>query len=144
MRHDNWVVRPDDHGIRPAGPRDACFYCHSLVGELHGSECVIPQRTVVLSASDWIDERYEFVVSVADCHDPETIEFLFNDHFHYLDALRSLVGPYPYNKCWPVAEKVIASKQIDVAYMREATALDEERSGVRLALSSSKQDMVQR
>lgn len=39
-------VDPDDDGIRPAGPDDACFYCRSRVGELHDKDCVAWLRRV--------------------------------------------------------------------------------------------------
>jgi hypothetical protein len=32
-------VLPDDFGIRPAGPADECFYCHTKVGQLHCHDC---------------------------------------------------------------------------------------------------------
>jgi hypothetical protein len=38
---DNWpLVAPNDDGIRPAGPRDACFYCRQKVGQPHKPDCV--------------------------------------------------------------------------------------------------------
>ena len=39
-------VLADDDGIRPAGPPDECFYCHSKVGERHGAQCVTVQQIV--------------------------------------------------------------------------------------------------
>jgi hypothetical protein len=37
---DSWpLVLPNDDGIRPAGPPDACFYCRRLIGNPHGPEC---------------------------------------------------------------------------------------------------------
>lgn len=35
-----FLVLPDDDGIRPAGPPDACFYCGRGVGEPHRDSCV--------------------------------------------------------------------------------------------------------
>jgi hypothetical protein len=38
----NWpLVDPQDDGIRPAGPSDACFYCEQLVGTPHARDCVV-------------------------------------------------------------------------------------------------------
>lgn len=43
----NWpLVDPDDHGIRPAGKPDACFYCSSVVGTEHARDCVIVTKRV--------------------------------------------------------------------------------------------------
>lgn len=66
----NWpLVDPNDDGIRPAGPPDACFYCRQKVGEPHGRECVIVQRRVKL--------RYVIEVEVMMPHawDDHDIEF---------------------------------------------------------------------
>lgn len=35
------IVAPNDAGIRPAGPSDACIYCRRQVGERHRFECVM-------------------------------------------------------------------------------------------------------
>lgn len=41
VKTDGWpVVLPDDDGIRPAGPPDACLYCGRKIGEEHGPKCV--------------------------------------------------------------------------------------------------------
>lgn len=40
-------VLVDDGGIRPAGPQDACFYCHQTVGNLHAPDCVTIVRDAV-------------------------------------------------------------------------------------------------
>lgn len=42
------LVRPDDHGIRPAGPAGVCLYCRSKVGEPHGVDCVAVTKRVRL------------------------------------------------------------------------------------------------
>lgn len=45
------IVTKDDHGIRPAGKPDECFYCHSKVGEPHGRDCVTITKRVRLKAT---------------------------------------------------------------------------------------------
>lgn len=44
------IVKPDDEGIRPAGPPDACFYCKAKVGDLHSEKCVSVTRKVRVRA----------------------------------------------------------------------------------------------
>lgn len=67
------LVRANDHGIRPAGPPDACFYCRAKVGESHQRDCVIVQKRVKMRA-----------VIEYECYEPfswdkEEIEFARND-----------------------------------------------------------------
>lgn len=66
-------VTPDDDGIRPAGPPDACFYCLQPVGGLHAAGCVTLQRRVRV--------RYviEMEIDVPYCWDAAMIEFHRND-----------------------------------------------------------------
>jgi len=49
-------VAPDDDGIRPAGPPDACFYCQQKVGQNHKPDCVTVESTciyrVILNGED--------------------------------------------------------------------------------------------
>jgi hypothetical protein len=40
------LIEPNDDGIRPAGPPDACFYCDQKVGARHGFDCVIVTKRV--------------------------------------------------------------------------------------------------
>jgi hypothetical protein len=67
------LVTAKDHGIRPAGKPDECFYCRRKVGERHGPDCVIPQRRVTLRAT------VEFEVDVPAGWAREQIEFHRND-----------------------------------------------------------------
>lgn len=39
-------VLPDDHGIRPAGRPDECFYCQRRVGQNHAADCAVIVRDV--------------------------------------------------------------------------------------------------
>lgn len=59
-----FLVVPGDHGIRPAGPSDRCFYCNSAVGTPHGPECVCVVRNVAFDVrvdgrpiGMWVDAK---------------------------------------------------------------------------------------
>lgn len=41
-----FTVTHDDPGIRPAGPKNACFYCRAFVGQHHADDCVIVEVDV--------------------------------------------------------------------------------------------------
>lgn len=66
-------VTPDDDGIRPAGPPDACLYCKQKVGDPHLAECVTVKRTVVVRMT------VEYEVDVPQSWDKEQIEFHRNE-----------------------------------------------------------------
>lgn len=61
-----FLVLPDDDGIRPNGPSDQCFYCGQKVGQPHGAECVMLRRfvTYAVHADPW------GVVAIYKCPDP--------------------------------------------------------------------------
>lgn len=44
------IIAPDDDGIRPAGPGNACFYCRRKIGERHSTTCVMWVRAVKIRA----------------------------------------------------------------------------------------------
>jgi hypothetical protein len=44
------IIAPDDDGIRPAGPGNACFYCRRKIGERHSTTCVTWVRAVKIRA----------------------------------------------------------------------------------------------
>jgi hypothetical protein len=67
------VVTSDDHGIRPAGKPDACFYCGSKVGERHGPDCAVVVKRVRVRYS------FEFDISVPHHWTKETVEFHRNE-----------------------------------------------------------------
>lgn len=70
---DHWPkVIPNDYGIRPAGPQDACFYCRQQIGEFHGSTCVC------------VEKRVKYTVFHGD------------DHVGYFTRLE----PYIWNNAW--------------------------------------------
>lgn len=73
MSQPNCTVLPDDDGIRPAGPQDACLYCRSKIGENHKPDCgMIKQRVKV---------RYTFDLELLfpASWDADMIEFHHNE-----------------------------------------------------------------
>lgn len=69
-RSTHWLVA--DHGIRPAGPPDRCFYCDEPMGGEHKDGCVIRSRTVVVRF------HVDLVVNVPEHWDPSEVESSFN------------------------------------------------------------------
>lgn len=66
-------VLPDDQGIRPAGPSDACFYCGRRVGEEHQRTCVTVVKKVKIVAS------IELEIDVPHHWDESNVNFYQND-----------------------------------------------------------------
>lgn len=100
-----FLVAPNDSGIRPAGPPDACFYCQSKVGEPHQSDCVIIVKTVRM--------KYIFEVEVVVPHawDAAMCEFhrgesswCADNAIDELEATREKAGCL----CWCFTSKFIA------------------------------------
>src|SRR4051794_13783692 len=111
MKRDNWPV--EEHGIRPAGKPDECFYCHEPKGGVHKPSCVIRKRTVV------VELRMELVLSEPEHWAPEDIEFFFSESsscqsniVNRLEALRARLG--------------CICGLVDVTYVREAKEEDEQ------------------
>lgn len=67
------LVTHDDHGIRPAGRPDHCFYCSSKVGQPHGEGCVVVHKRIKVRAT------IEFDIEVPHHWDKQMIEFHRND-----------------------------------------------------------------
>jgi hypothetical protein len=108
---DNWpVVHEQDHGIRPAGRQDSCFYCGKKIGEIHSKDCVIVTKRVLLSIKSYdgditgtweTDEPHSF--------GPEMIEFRYNDRSWCANNILS--------------EKDVVWDQVDAARQLEAQAM---------------------
>lgn len=64
-------VLPNDYGIRPAGPPDACFYCGRSVGDMHGAECVTLRTT--LRTTRRVRLTVEYDIEAPACWSPEQI-----------------------------------------------------------------------
>jgi len=50
------LVVPGDHGIRPAGKPDECFYCSQRIGVPHKPDCVMVTKRVRV--------RYSFDIEI--------------------------------------------------------------------------------
>lgn len=94
MEHPWPTVQPNDPGIRPAGPQDACFYCRQKVGQEHGRDCPIVQKRVKV--------RYSFEIELLQPHhwDKGRIEFHRNDgSWCAVNAIRELEGLTSEGQC---------------------------------------------
>ncbi len=76
-------VLPNDNGIRPAGPPDACFYCGARVGVLHGSDCVTVEKEVEVAVKVTLEKgraiRGIWRKFVPHSWEPYNIEFQMNE-----------------------------------------------------------------
>ena len=68
------LVAENDHGIRPAGKPDECFYCQRKIGEQHKPGCVVVQKKVRV--------EYTFTLELYIPHhwEPEHFEFDRNEN----------------------------------------------------------------
>lgn len=118
MKRDNWPV--EEHGIRPAGHPNHCFYCQEPKGGEHDVECVIRERTVVIRMV------VEYVIDVPEHWTPKDIEFHRNDGSWCADnALEELAELRGEDGC------ICSLARFE--YVREATGEDEQESGVFVA-----------
>ena len=80
LKCDDWpLVLSDDHGIRPNGQPDECFYCRRKVGQPHSLDCVMVRSLVEYEVLNG-----DGVVGIYRCFDPfgwgpENCEFHKND-----------------------------------------------------------------
>lgn len=110
MKREEWVV--GEHGIRPAGPPDHCFYCGEPLGHTHDEECVIRSRTIVVKASA------EIVISVPECFTQEQIDRAYS-HSQMIFSLEHLLKQLRERQDFILA-------QVKMSYVREATPQDEQ------------------
>jgi len=82
------IVTEDDHGIRPAGGDDKCFYCKAVVGSPHAKDCVIVQKKIRVRHTIGID------VLVPHHWNEDRIDFHFNDGSWCADNLLADVKEY--------------------------------------------------
>ena len=116
MKRTNWPV--EEFGIRPAGKPTECFYCNEPKGGTHKPDCVIRERTVV------VEVTIQMVVSKPENWSPDEIEFHFNESSSCLSN--------PVEQLVDLNERMIEAGDclcgmIDVKYLREATASDENK-----------------
>lgn len=114
MNRNIWPVA--DHGIRPNGQPDRCFYCDAAKGDQHRMGCVIRQRTVVVRTivehtidvpEDWGKSNIEFTEG-SSCSD------------NLIERLNLLSERLDETEC--------TCGMVEIEFVREATAEDEERS----------------
>lgn len=111
-----WIV--GDHGIRPAGPQDRCFYCHQPKGAVHLDECVIRTRTVVVRFT------VELVIDEPESFTEKDINFQFNESSWCADNLADMLADNV--KRTGDADFGCLCEVVSAAYVREATAEDEQ------------------
>lgn len=62
-----------DHGPRPAGPADECFYCQQKIGTPHTEKCVMFEKTVIVKMT------VSYPIKVPNHWGPEDVEFHRNN-----------------------------------------------------------------
>ncbi|MFI2856891.1 hypothetical protein ACH6EH_07095 [Paenibacillus sp. JSM ZJ436] len=112
MKRDNWFVT--EYAARSAGKPDRCFYCNSMIGELHKTECVIRIKTAVM------DFTIRMVVDVPEFWKPEDIEFRYNEGSWCADNLIDMIKK---------EEGDCLCSHVQAEYVRDATIEDEETWG---------------
>lgn len=120
MNRNDWPV--GDHGIRPAGDQQKCFYCDAAKGAQHRMGCVIRERTVVVRTI------VEHVISVPEDWERPMIEFTEGSSCsdNRITALRDLV------RRLDEAERCTCG-MVSIEYVREATEEDEEGSALQIS-----------
>lgn len=114
MKRTNWTV--GEHGVRPAGKPDECFYCHAKVGEQHKEDCVIRSRTVN------VDFTIHMVMDVPEFWDEAQINYHYNDgSWCASNLLNRLAIREHSDRC--------LCNIANAKYVGEATEEDEERYG---------------
>lgn len=109
MKHPETYAITKNHGPRPAGRDDECFYCHGPLGADHHPNCVMRDRTVVVRAT------VEYVVRVPERHTPDQIEFRRNESsWCASNMLSELDSP-----------ETCICNAVTFEYVREATEEDE-------------------
>lgn len=83
--HKMPLVEIDDDGIRPAGSKTACFYCHSTIGEPHKHDCVSVTRRVKVRFS------IELAVEVPVSWGKKQIEFKYNEGSWCSDNIQTII-----------------------------------------------------
>ncbi len=79
-----------DHGPRPAGKPDECFYCYEKVGANHKEDCVCFLKLVVVKV------EFEYIRTVPAGFSDQAIEFGMNESSACADnLLHELSRLYP-------------------------------------------------
>lgn len=119
MLRNDWPV--GEHGIRPNGSPDACFYCGQPKGAQHRIGCVIRSRTVVVRTI------IEHTIDVPEDWERSTIEFTEGSSCsdNMIEQLSALVERLGDDAC--------TCGMITREFVREADSEDEEASKLYVA-----------
>lgn len=105
-----------DHGPRPAGPPDECFYCSNKIGSAHKPDCVMRERTVVVKFQG------EAVIRIPDHWDENMVNFRYNGSSHCTNNLIHWLEEWAED---PTRRDCLCGK-LSVMFAREATEKDHE------------------
>jgi len=111
MKRNNWPV--EEHGIRPAGSPDKCFYCGVKKGGIHKKDCVIRNRTIIMKM------EIEIPMTVPEFWTKRDCEFHKNE------------SSWCANNILPVIEKMVKDHGClcgltHFKFLREASEFDED------------------
>lgn len=120
MKRNDWTV--GEYSIRPAGPKDRCFYCGAKVGEQHKKDCVIRDRTIKIRA------QIDLVAKVPESWDEEKIDFYFNESSWCTGNIIPMLEERNEKKCLCDCTRFF--------YLGEANAKDEKEWGMAFVVES--------
>lgn len=115
MKLESQVVTRVDTRCDGAGRPDKCFYCTAALGAEHDPECVCRVRSIVVRAT------VEYVVDIPEFWTVEQFEFHRN---HSSWCAGNMLPELEF-----ADEHGCLCHCTEIAYVREATAEDEERWG---------------
>jgi hypothetical protein len=112
MIHHETHTCTHEHGPRPAGQPDRCYYCRVSVGESHAHGCVMRRRSVVLRTT------IEYVVMIPEDWTPEQVRVHRNETSWCANNLLDDMSRIRDSAC--LCDFTYTS------FVREATAADED------------------
>lgn len=118
MKHPETHLCTPEHGPRPAGRPDECFFCHVAVGSTHKPDCVLRLKTVMMRYS------FEIPVLVPEFWPDETTMFHRNE------------GSWCANNALTELQGVVETKVgclcgvFEAEFLREASEQDDVNFGV--------------
>jgi hypothetical protein len=118
MRKADWTVGQND-----VDPVSGVCYCQARLGEQHRENCVSRKRTVVIATT------IEYVVPMPEHWTADSIEFHRNESSMCANVVkRELAALFEH------VERTggCLCDRVEVKYVREATAEDEDACGVRV------------
>lgn len=124
MIHTESYKVTKEHGVRPAGPQDKCFYCGKPIGSEHKENCVMRERTVKLRVT------FDIIKAVPESWDKKTIESHYGGKWSYcMTNLADIIGEGSAYGCmcdWHVRTELIdeATEQEEVMWFGEKLELN--------------------